>query len=167
MKNLIFLYGVPGSGKTHISRNMAAELHLPLFEADALKDELRKSTTKEKSPFLFLGTCQAYRQFGELNAEHAIKGLAAVRQALAGRVDEEIQKHDEMIMEGAFLDPKLVQKYGRIILVITPDEQHHRKQFFEHRENTEANLQEFKAARIVQDFLINEAKDLQIGIVEN
>ena len=70
----IFIYGVPGSGKTYISQKMSDNLKLPLFEADTLKEELKKLTTKEDSPFLFLGTCQAYRHFGELNDENVIKG---------------------------------------------------------------------------------------------
>src|SRR3989344_1697633 len=113
MINQILIYGVPGSGKTHISQKMSNDLKLPLFEADTLKDELRKLTTKEESPFLFLGTCQAYRHFGELNEDHALKGLKAVRRAFADRVNEEIQKHDEFIMEGAFLDPNLLKDSGK------------------------------------------------------
>lgn len=167
MKNLIFIYGVPGSGKTYISQKMSDDLKLPLFEADTLKDELRKLTTKEESPFLFLGTCQAYRYFGELDSENVIKGLKAVRQALANRVSEEIEKHGEVVIEGAFLDPNLLKDTGKLILVITTDEGQHRNQFFEHRENNEINAEEFKATRIIQDFLINEAKNLSIEIMEN
>ena len=165
--NLIFIYGVPGSGKTYISQKMSNDLKLPLFEADTVKDELRKLTIKEESPFLFLGTCQAYRYFGELNEENAVKGLKAVRQALADKVSEEIKKHGEVIMEGAFLDPNLIKDNGKMLLVVTTKEEQHRNQFFEHRDRGDANLEEFKAARMIQEFLINEAKDLDIEILKN
>lgn len=167
MKNLIFIYGVPGSGKSYISQKMAKDLNLPLFEADTLKDELRKQTTKEKSPFLFLGTCQAYRYFGEFNEENVVNGLKAVRQFLADSVNEEINNKNQVIMEGSFLDPNVIKDKGRMILVITVNEEQHKNQFFEHRERNNANEEEFGAVRIIQDFLINEAEGLNIEILKN
>ena len=162
-----FIYGVPGSGKTYLSQKIAKDFNLPLFEADTLKDSLRKLTTQKESPFLFLGTNQAFRYFGELNINNAIKGLKAVRNILADVVNKEIQNHDEVVMEGAFLDPNLLKSVGEVILVVTLDEKQHRDRFFNHREKNEANLEEFKAARIIQDFLVKEAEDLNIEIIEN
>ncbi|OGN03339.1 MAG: hypothetical protein A2651_02545 [Candidatus Yanofskybacteria bacterium RIFCSPHIGHO2_01_FULL_42_12] len=167
MNNIVFIYGVPGSGKTYISHKMSGNLSLPLFEADTLKEGLRKVTTKEESPFLFLGTSQAYRHFGEFNKDNVIKGLKAVRRALAESVAEEVKNHNEVIMEGAFLDPNLLKDLGKLILVITSNEEQHRKQFFQHREESEDNISEFEAARIIQDFLIDEAKGLNVEIKEN
>ena len=167
MKKLIFIYGVSGSGKTYISRRISADLKLPLFEADTLKDGLRKLTTKEESPFLFSSTGQAYRYFGELNKDNVIKGLRAVREALAESVSKEIKGHNEVIMEGAFLDPNSLKDLGKLILVITSDEERHRKQFFQHREESENNMDEFRSVRIIQDFLINEARDLGVEVKEN
>ncbi|HEY4474477.1 MAG TPA: AAA family ATPase [Candidatus Paceibacterota bacterium] len=163
----VFIYGVPGSGKTYLSQKIADELNLPLFEADTLRDELRKLTTKEESLFLFLGTSRAFSQFGELNTENVIKGLKAVREALANRVEKEIKNHDEVVMEGAFLDPNLLKGCGRLILVVTSEEEQHRDHFFKHRENSMENVEQFKAARVIQNFLINEAKDLGVEILEN
>jgi 2-phosphoglycerate kinase len=54
-----------------------------------------------------------------------------------------------------------------MILIITSDEEQHKRQFFEHRENDQINIEEFRATRIIQDFLINEAKSLNIEIMEN
>lgn len=146
---------------------MADDLKLPLFEADTLKDGLRKLTTKEESPFLFLGTCQAYRYFGELNDENVIKGLKAVRQALANILTEEVKKYDEAVIEGAFLDPNLLKDNGKMILIVTTNEKQHKGQFFEHRDKNEANLEEFRATRIIQNFLTQEAKEIGIEILEN
>lgn len=165
--NNIFIYGVPGSGKTYTSQKMSHDLNLPLFEADTLKKEVRKLTTKEESPFLFFGTCQAYQCFGKLNEENVIKGLKAVRQALSARVNEEIKNHDGIILEGAFLDPNLLKDDGKLILIITSDEEQHEDQFFQHREKNDVNMEEFKASRIIQNFLINEAEDLNIEVMEN
>lgn len=126
----IFIYGVPGSGKTYVSQKMSKDLGLPLLETDTLKDELRQLATEEESPFLFLGTSQAYKFFGSLSLNNVIKGLKAVRSALAGRVNKEVESSDRIIIEGAFLDPDLLKDYGRLILVITSNEEQHRSQFF-------------------------------------
>ncbi len=167
MNRKIILYGVPGAGKTYVSQKMAQDLDLPLFEGDQWKAELRKHTTKEQSPFLFFGTCQAYRYFGALSRDTVLAGLHAVRKALADKVMEEVQGQSKGIFEGAFFDPNLLQEAGELILVVTVNEAQHRKQFFEHREESQDNLNELNAARIVQEFLINEARNLGVRVTEN
>src|SRR4030042_750262 len=101
MNEIIFIYGVPGSGKTHFSRALQEKLGVPLLEADALRDEAQKNTTKEKDPFLFVGTCQAYKNFGELNSENCIRGLKAVRETLNNAVLSALEGY-RGVVEGAF-----------------------------------------------------------------
>lgn len=163
----VFIYGVPGSGKTYLSQKIANDLNLPLFEADTLKEPLRRLTTKEESPFLFLGTNQAFSQFGKLNTENVARGLKAVRRALSDAVNKEIQGRDKVVVEGAFLDPNLLKNDGKLILIITSSEKQHRDQFFKNRKENQENLEEFKAARINQEFLIKEAQNLNVEIMEN
>ena len=164
----IFIYGVPGVGKTHFSRILEKELNFPVIEADKIKKKARKNKSKREYPFLYLGTSQAYKQFGELNKTNAIKGLMAVRHALMENVGAEIRDSKSTIIEGAFLDPNLLKKYGRVILLTTVDEQQHKKQFLQHREKLlDFKGEEFQAARLIQEFLIDEAKELDFEIVEN
>jgi 2-phosphoglycerate kinase len=83
-------------------------------------------------------------------------------------IQEEIEKYpNELILECAFLDPEQVMNKGKIILLTKKDEESHRKQFFTHREENEKSLEHFKVARIIQDFLIEEAKNYPVEIVEN
>ncbi len=162
----IFIYGVPGVGKTHYAKILGKELSLTVREADKVKIIARKNKPKKDYPFLYLGTCLAYRQFGELNKENAIKGLLAVRQALSEAVEAEIKEHDNAIIEGAFLDPRLVTKFGRTILLTAKDEQKHRQQFLHHREKLfDFNSDEFHSARIIQEYLIEEARQLKIEVI--
>src|SRR5260221_10200244 len=107
--NKIIIYGVPGAGKTYFSKSLAKELSIPVFEADKIKDKLRKTKSKEKFPFLYLGTCLAYKSFGELNEENVIRGLLAVRETLNLAVIDELQSHKYIIIEGAFLDPNTLK----------------------------------------------------------
>ena len=156
----IFIYGVPGAGKTHYSKVLGKKLNLPIFEADKIK--------KKIFPFQNLGTCLAYKKFGGLTPENAKKGLFLVRDALRDTVEKEILKNSDLIMEGAFLDPNSLIKFGKPILLITSDENKHKRQFLKHREKLlDFQENEFKAARMIQEFLIAEATGLGIEIVEN
>ncbi|MDP1743154.1 MAG: hypothetical protein Q8L51_00005, partial [Candidatus Amesbacteria bacterium] len=90
-----------------------------------------------------------------------------VRDTYRDIVEQEITKHDDLIMEGAFLDPNSLIKFGKPMLLIISDEDKHKRQFLKHREKLlDIHNNEFKTARIIQDFLINEAKGLGIEIVE-
>lgn len=162
----IFIYGVPGVGKTHYSKILGKELGLIVSEADKVKRKARKNKSKAKHPFLYLGTCLAYKQFGDLSEENVIKGLLAVRRALNEAVDEEVKENDNLIMEGAFLDPQSIKIFGRTVLLVIRDEQKHKKQFLHHREKLfDFNGNEFKAGRMIQDYLISEATRLGTEIM--
>lgn len=83
-------------------------------------------------------------------------------------VTEYIEKHEDHVLEGAFLDPNLIIKLGRPILVIVNDEARHKKLFLTHREKLlDFRGNEFKAARMIQDYLIDEARQLGIEVINN
>lgn len=164
----IFIYGVPGSGKTYLSRQLGNRLNVPVIEGDKLKDKARAGKKKQDDPFLFLGTCQAWKQFGVFSKDNVIKGLLAVREALVAVVQDEAAKTGCYILEAGFLDPNVLRSQGRLILFTTQDEKHHRRQFFSHREKLlDISGNEFKAARIIQDYLIEEAERLNVEVLDN
>ena len=164
----IFIYGVPGSGKTTFSLYMKEKIGYPLVEGDELRTLAQKGTTREETPFAYMGMTGAFRKFGELTEENVIQGLKAVRKNMVPYIQEEIEKYPaELILECAFLDPERVTGKGRVILLTKQDEESHWKQFFTHREENEKSLEHFKAARIIQDYLIDEAKKYDVEIIEN
>jgi 2-phosphoglycerate kinase len=168
MSQKIFIYGVPGSGKTTFSLDLKEKTGYPLVEGDTLRALAQKDKTREEDPFAYTGTSGAFRKFGDLTEENVIKGLKAVRNNMVPYIQEEVEKyHDGLIFECAFLDPEQVIGKGKIILLTKKDEESHRKQFFAHREINEKGLEHFKAARIIQEFLIKEAKNYPVEIVEN
>lgn len=152
----IFIYGVPGSGKTHLSIPMSKELGLDLIEADTLKAGLN-----------IPGTCQAWKQFGWLNKDNAVKGLLFVRESLRNVVRIGIKGKTGILIEGAFLDPQDFSSFASGLLVVTRDADKHHKQFFAHRQINEETQNEFVAARLNQEFLMEEAGQLAIKIHEN
>ena len=111
------------------------------------------------NPFIYLGTTEAYKHFGAPNKENILKGLHAVRKSMSPYINEEISKfEDNLIMESAFLDPEKLRFIGKLVLIITLNENRHSAQYFQHREQNENNFEAFRAARIIQDYLIEEAE---------
>ncbi|HJQ07936.1 MAG TPA: hypothetical protein VJ836_00470 [Candidatus Saccharimonadales bacterium] len=80
-------------------------------------------------------------------------------------IDKELAERPNVIFEAAFLDPK-VQQNSELFLVVTADENKHREQFFRdrkffHPQYGSTELEEgFKASRLLQDYLIEEAQRL-------
>lgn len=164
----IFIYGVPGSGKTSFSLYLKEKTNYPLVEGDTLRVLAQKNKTREEEPFAYMGISGAFRKFGDLTEENVEKGLKAVRKNMASLIQLEIAKYpNTLILECAFLDPEQVISKGKIILLTKTDEEGHRKQFFAHREVNEKGLEHFKASRIIQNILLEEAKKYPVEIVEN
>jgi len=83
-------------------------------------------------------------------------------------VENKINALSNFILEAAFLDPVRLRKLGKMILLTTVDENQHKKQFLHHREKLfDFNNNEFRAARLLQQCLIKEAKHLGVEIINN
>jgi 2-phosphoglycerate kinase len=163
----IFIYGVPGAGKTSTSRHLKLRLNYPLVEGDHIKEHILPLTkTEAEDPYLYTGTKQAWRHFGVLNKTNIIKGLEAVRLSAKTIIDNEITLYDNLILEGIFLDPAYSQQ-GKMFLIITEDEAQHRQQFFQNRPRTQANEDGFVGGRLLQHHLIAEAQTYNIEIIPN
>ncbi|PIZ47624.1 hypothetical protein COY32_01300 [candidate division WWE3 bacterium CG_4_10_14_0_2_um_filter_41_14] len=167
--NNVFIYGVPGTGKTHISRLLGKTYGYTVIEGDTIKTLARKGKTKRTDPFLFWGTCLAYKHFGDMTMQNAINGLLGVRAALKDYVDQTVKSQpDTIIFEAAFVDPHSYCNNSKVFLVVTLDEKLHKKQFLSHREKLlDIKQNEFKSARMIQEFLIQEAQQLGVTIIEN
>lgn len=164
----IFLYGVPGVGKTLLAEELSKKLECAVVELDRLKKSAQKGKSHASHPFLFYTTCTAYKAFGEMTPESAAKGLREVRKAFKAAVDAEIAYYTrDVIMEGAFFDPQSGKGKGSAYLIVARDEGRHRRQFFTHRKEDMATRDEFRAARMVQEYLLGEAKSADIAVVEN
>jgi len=163
----IFIYGAPGVGKTTYSLKLKEDLGYPVVEADYLREVVaQKEKTKEEDPFVYVGTKEAFRNFGNLNQENVIKGLMAVRNSMAPYVGREVSKFvDSLIIEAAFLDPSILSTQGRMILVTAINEQVHHSQFFKNREQNSETIEGFAAARMLQEFLVEEAKRYSVEII--
>jgi len=156
----IFLYGPPGSGKTYQSRKLSKEKDIPLWEADDLRATARSEHTREEDPFVYLGTTEAYKEFGELNRENVIKGLLAVRSAMWPFIERRAKGFESLIIEAAFIDPFKAREYGDVRLVVEMDDKKYEGQFFKNRERTKETLDSFIAAKWIRDYMVGEKTNL-------
>jgi 2-phosphoglycerate kinase len=166
MPEKLFIYGVPGTGKTTLSKELAIDNDLDFYELDLVKKEAQKYVSKEINPFLHQGTCRAWQLLGEETIKSYICGFNEVRKSMLKYV-QKIYKRNYGVFEGAFIDPTDTVNYGQNILLIVESESKHRNQFFTHRNIDQATVSEFEVVRIIQQHLICEADALGVRVVES
>lgn len=168
MNNKYYLYGVPGVGKTYFSQRLAEKTGFQLIELDTLRKVAQNFETREQNPFVYLGTSEAYSEFGNNSRANIIKGLKSVRKAMFKYVLEKLNSlENSYIAEGAFIDPNNLVEKTKGILVVQLDEQQHFEQFFKHRDKSQHNIASFQIVLEIQDFLIKEAESLDVSVIES
>ncbi len=168
MKKRIFLYGVPGAGKSTLAEALAKKLGLDYVELDGVRPKAQKHVSKDEDPFLYEYTTEAWKKFGEFNRESVVKGFLAVRKSMSKYIAEELADRTGFVAEAVFVDPATFQNDNSVIFLLTsPGEERHYSQFFVHRPRTSEENGQFKAARYIQDFLITEAQAAAVVQVQN
>ena len=165
----IFIYGVPGTGKTTIAKKLAERLNYTYIELDNVRKKAQFNVPKQEDPFLYEWTTEAWKQFGKLNENTAIEGFQAVRNSLNKYVLNELsEQKGSYIAEAVFINPTLFSSKDSIgNLVIVPDEKQHYSQFFVDRPRSVEEDKQFRAARYIQDYLIKESQNEHISTTVN
>jgi 2-phosphoglycerate kinase len=167
--NKHFIYGVPGVGKTTIASEFARRHNYLYLELDFLRPKAQELAARKQEPFIYEYSTEAWKRFGELNKENAIKGFLAVREAFQKYIAKELSLHGVgYVAEAVYIDPTAVQDSESIVtLLVTNNEDQHYSHFFLHREHSEEENTQFKAARYIQEYLVEEATSLRVKIIEN
>jgi 2-phosphoglycerate kinase len=151
--NQVLIYGVPDSGKTTISKALQDKTGIPLIEGDYIRP--------------YPATKFVWRKYGSLTKENTVKGLLYVRDYMRKDVDRVLVEYDKVILEAVFIDPVPYLNEAKVFLLVCLDEGTHKKQFFEHRKETDESKQNFTAVRMMQEYLLEEAQKLNVKIIYN
>lgn len=151
--NQILIYGVPDVGKTTISKALRDKTGIPLIEGDYIKP--------------YPATKFVWRKYGSLTKKNVVKGLFYVRDYMRSEVDRVLSENEKVILEAVFIDPAPYRDKANVFLLVCLDEATHRKQFFEQRKETDESKENFAAIRMMQEFLLEEAKELNVKVIRN
>ena len=151
----IFIYGAPGAGKTTVSDALQDKTKIPIVHGDFIRE--------------FPGTKSAWRKYGSLTKKNVVSGLDYVREYMSADVSIIFSKADRTIFEAVFIDPDQYYDKTNVFLIVTLDEDEHREHFFEpvYRKETDETKENFLAVRMIQDYLIEEAKSLNVKVIHN
>jgi 2-phosphoglycerate kinase len=126
---VILISGVPGSGKTTVSLELARIFGIEqIIQTDTIKEIFQVNGYE---PISYTSTHSAWRHFGEKNVNNIIKGYCAhsacFEQLLLRLISLTQEKGKHIIVEGAQITPRLfsqiqTQKIGFYLYVNDPTE---------------------------------------------
>lgn len=110
---IIFLSGVPSSGKTTIARKLALSLNIDkIIDLDCLKYTCCTFVDKNQDPYLWSTSHEAWSIENLSNISGFNKYSSAIQNQLLNTL-KFLKKEKYIIVEGAQLTPKILQKIAK------------------------------------------------------
>ncbi|KKU91769.1 MAG: 2-phosphoglycerate kinase [Candidatus Jorgensenbacteria bacterium GW2011_GWA1_48_11] len=167
---VVGLYGINSAGKTAISRLLMKEI--PICEIQSTDNLMKLFKSYHKDPkYVGLSSRTAWKLIGEENETNIIEGFKIYRSIVSSDIDVLINRvpteNFTMIFEGIHFSPKNreADKAVKIIpiLLTLQDKEAHKRRIIEkcngRNELEQRLLDGMKTARLIQEFLIREAKE--------
>ncbi len=182
---IILIGGATGVGKSKLAAELAGILEINrMASTDSIREVMRKMISKELVPSIHVSSYEAgdvIYKFGEMEKEQKILYgfLDQTEKVLTGIeavINRAIKENVSLIVEGIHLIPgifdKLKDKAHVIHLILTTLDEEIHKSRFKSRERisqrtSKRYLRNFKAIRLIQDYLYKTATEKAIPIVEN
>ncbi|ADY72747.1 ATP-cone domain protein [Desulfurobacterium thermolithotrophum DSM 11699] len=182
---IILIGGATGVGKSKLAAELAGILEINrMASTDSIREVMRKMISKELVPSIHVSSYEAgdvVYKFGEMEKEQKILYgfLDQTEKVLTGVeavINRAIKENISLIVEGIHLIPgvfdRLKEKAYVIHLILTTLDEEIHKSRFKSREKVSQRtskkyLRNFKAIRLIQDYLYKTAAEKNIPIVEN
>lgn len=117
MKLIIFIGGVPGTGKTTLAHQLAINFHIDkVLSLDIMKETLKSFVGCENDPYLYSTTHEAYQIEG-LNPVDGFNKHCECIQSYLLPLLMRMQNDSIVLVEGAQLTPDILQKIDTSIFV--------------------------------------------------
>jgi 2-phosphoglycerate kinase len=181
---ILVLEGSSATGKSMLSLPLIEDLGATrVLSTDTVRQVLRSIHSDEQMPELFCHTYQAYKFAvqGPEDLDPVVRGFIAQQSRMLDTLTTSIQRYiDEgtmAIIEGVHLIPGQLQQLSNGVLevLINPDENLHRDMFLLKHEasglstvssDRQVRLDEFRATRKIQDYLVKSACSSGVAIIE-
>ncbi|MDP3065980.1 MAG: 3H domain-containing protein [Methanobacteriaceae archaeon] len=184
---VILIGSASGIGKSTISSELAKELGIKhLIETDFIREIVRGIIGPDYAPALHKSSFDAYitirdkhRYDGNSEAlisagfeEHASFVIPAIEKVIKRAVDD----FDDVVIEGVhlvpgFLDIKKFPEEASIhFFILTADENIHKERFVKRAMKIKRggkHLEYFKENRIINDYLVKQAKEHHVPVINN
>ena len=182
---IILIGGATGVGKSKLAAELAGILEINrMASTDSIREVMRKMISKELVPSIHVSSYEAgdvIYKFGEMEKEEKILYgfLDQTEKVLTGVeavINRAIKENVSLIVEGIHLIPGIFDKLkGRAhvthLILTTLDEEIHKSRFKSRerisQRTSKRYLRNFKAIRLIQDYLYKTATEKNISIVEN
>lgn len=187
-KVLLFLTGVPLSGKSTIAPLVAASIKgctiqsMDIFRLMAQELEEAKPESL-RNPYVHYGSCDSYKlvKNGEYNPENLIEGFMAYSKAVSSLLDLVIPKLEaqgvqDILFEGVQLAPDIVEPFlkgkdARLIILQTnkPKITSNRREIFGENQEMEERYSTDRLL-VLQDEILKQSKNIasdKVVVVDN
>ncbi|WP_163328626.1 ATP cone domain-containing protein [Desulfurobacterium thermolithotrophum] len=182
---IILIGGATGVGKSKLAAELAGILEINrMASTDSIREVMRKMISKELVPSIHVSSYEAGNvvyKFGEMEKEQKILYgfLDQTEKVLTGVeavINRAIKENISLIVEGIHLIPgvfdRLKEKAYVIHLILTTLDEEMHKSRFKSREKVSQRtskkyLRNFRAIRLIQDYLYKTAAERNIPVVEN
>lgn len=178
-KRVIGIYGVFSVGKSFIAHGLSSMfLDYDTVTTDNLLAIARSLDTRDH--YLEQSSYLAWRVLGDNSPEKVIEGFKRYRDRLQSFIriilDRAHKQRVDMILEGIHISPEVFQEYEDLLdqkpfLITIPNKTVHWGRIKEKCKDRPALLRRitphFDIVRGLQDYLINEAKEYNIPVIDN
>ena len=180
---ILILEGASSTGKSMIALEMIYNLGVTrILSTDTIRQVLRSIKDESEYPELFCHTYQAhvYRQAGMEKLDPILRGFLAQLEHIDPFVKSGVQKFvnegTDALVEGVHIIPGNLQRLsvGIIEVLIDPDTITHEEMFVSKyrsgklrtvSKDEEIRTREFQAAKMIQEYMVEQAKAKNIHII--
>ena len=181
---IIVLEGASASGKSMLTIDLIHSISATrIITTDTVRQVMRSMVSQEEYPELFCHTYQAhkYKQSGPEDLSPIIRGYLAqcelIKPIVLKLVKRTLTEATDTIVEGVHLTPGAIfsEEPQVMEVVVNPDEETHRAMFLTKyslaklrsvSDDESIREDEFKAAREIQDFMLQKAEENSIPVLQ-
>ncbi|MDH4214566.1 MAG: hypothetical protein OEV85_11645 [Candidatus Thorarchaeota archaeon] len=181
---ILALEGASATGKSMLAIELVQDLAATRFiSTDTIRQVLRGVYDRQSHPELFCHTYQAYKhkQSGDSSLDPIVRGYIAQSEMLKSHIQDLAKRVNEegaiSVFEGVHLRPGILKGINTNVLeiVINPTLNTHRSMFLSKQRaaklrtvsnNLSVRTQEFEATRKIQEYLISQALQKKVPIIE-